>query len=271
MINFTIKKIELSWRNILALQVSSNKHYKMHYFNSSDDNFSFFTKKTLKTIFLHKGHFDIKIYSKNGIVDLNIKENQGVVLMPNIEFSIFNNNSEFFSVQSEVTQASMLEIIDEEGVRVENNIEEFKFIDNPKKVIKPWGHEIWISWFKNYHVLKRIYMVEGNKCSLQYHEKKSETNYIVSGKANVLKGINLPKGISEENALIEYNQIQNIDNNIIEMNANDYWDNQAFEIHRVFSIDSYTAYEASTAELDDVIRLQDDNNRASGFIKSEHI
>ena len=55
------------------------------------------------------------------------------------------------------------------------------------------------------------------------------------------------------------------------MNANDYWDNQAFEIHRVFSIDSYTAYEASTAELDDVIRLQDDNNRASGFIKSEHI
>ena len=46
-----------------------------------------------------------------------------------------------------------------------------------KKVEKGWGHEIWISWFKNYHVLKRIYMIKGNKCSLQYHEKKSETNY----------------------------------------------------------------------------------------------
>ena len=55
------------------------------------------------------------------------------------------------------------------------------------------------------------------------------------------------------------------------MGPNDYWDNKPFEIHRVFSIDSYTAYEASTAELDDVIRIQDDNNRASGFIKSEHI
>ena len=53
------------------------------------------------------------------------------------------------------------------------------------------------------------------------------------------------------------------------MNANDYWTIKLE--HRVFSIDSYTAYEASTAELDDVIRLQDDNNRASGFIKSEHI
>ena len=33
--------------------------------------------------------------------------------------------------------------------------------------------------------------------------------------------------------------------------------------YTAFSIDSYTAYEASTAELDDVIRIQDDNNRAS--------
>ena len=255
----------------MALQVSSNKNYKMHYVNSADENFSFFSKNTLKTIFLHKGSVDIKIYSKNGIVDLNIKENQGVILLPNIDFSFSNNNCEFFSVQSEVTQASMLEIIDQEGIRIENNIEEFKLIDKPKKVIKPWGYEIWISWFKNYHVLKKIFMIEGNKCSLQYHEKKSETNYIVSGKANVLKGINLEKGVSEEDALIQYNQIKNIDNNIVSMEANDYWDNQAFEIHRVFSIDSYTAYEASTAELDDVIRLQDDNNRTSGFIKSEHI
>tara|TARA_B110000971_G_C19961940_1_gene478395 strand:+ start:114 stop:845 length:732 start_codon:yes stop_codon:yes gene_type:complete len=243
----------------------------MHYINSPDDDFSFFAKDTLKTIFVHKGNVDVKILSKNGPVDLNIKENQGIILLPNVEFLLFNNNSEFFAVQSEVTEASMVEIIDEEGIRIENNIEEFKLIEKPKKVVKPWGHEIWISWFKNYHVLKRIYMIEGNKCSLQYHEKKSETNFIVSGKANVLKGINLENNISEEDALISYNQTKNINDYIISMEPNDYWDNQAFEIHRVFSIDSYTAYEASTAELDDVIRLQDDNNRASGFIKSEHI
>ncbi len=254
----------------MALQVSSNKNYVMHYANPSEKNFLFFSKNTLKTIFLHNGSIDIKINSKKGVVDLNIKKNQGIILLPNVNFSIVNYNSELFSVQSEVNESSMVEIIDKDGVRVENVIEEFKFIDEPKKVNKPWGYEVWISWFKNYHVLKKIHMIEGNKCSLQYHEEKSETNYIISGKANVLKGIELNRGISEESALKQYNEIENIDDYIVSMEANDYWDNQAYEIHRVFSIESYTAFEASTSELDDVIRLQDDNNRASGFIKSEH-
>ena len=76
-----------------------------------------------------------------------------------------------------------------------------------KKLVKPWGHEIWVSWFKHHHVLKRIYMTEGNKCSLQYHEEKSETNYIVSGKANVLKDIKVMNGISEKDALKIYNEV----------------------------------------------------------------
>ena len=54
------------------------------------------------------------------------------------------------------------------------------------------------------------------------------------------------------------------------MRPGDYWDNNPYEIHRVFSVESYTAYEASTHQLDDVIRLKDDSNRVSGFIKSEH-
>ena len=114
-------------------------------------------------------------------------------------------------------------------------------------------------------------MTEGNKCSLQYHEKKSETNLIVSGKANVLKGIYLRKDISEEDAIKSYERLEDVNSHITEMSTNDHWDNIPYEIHRVFSIDSYTAYEASTPELDDVIRLQDDNNRASGFINSEHL
>ena len=113
-------------------------------------------------------------------------------------------------------------------------------------------------------------MIEGNKCSLQYHEHKSETNLIVTGKANVLKDIKLKDGISEKDALTNFNEIKDVDNFILQMAPGDYWDNKPYEIHRVFSIDSYTAYEASTHQLDDVIRLKDDNNRLSGFIKSEH-
>ena len=102
------------------------------------------------------------------------------------------------------------------------------------------------------------------------HEEKSETNLIVNGKANVLKDIKLREGISEKDALSYFNSIKNIDSYIVNMSPGDFWDNKPFEIHRVFSIDSYTAYEASTNQLDDVVRLQDDNNRVSGFIKAEH-
>ena len=254
----------------MSLLISSNQNYIMHEVKSIDKDFSFLAKDTLKTIFLHDGNLEVKIVSKKGVFNLNLKDNQGLILLPHVEFVIQNNNSNFFSVQSKVTDLPFVEIADKDGIRFENNIDEFKLIDKPKKVVKPWGHEIWISWFKNYHVLKRIFMIKGNKCSLQYHEKKSETNFIVNGKANVLKGINLKKNISEKDALTEYNNINNVNDYMSTMGPNDHWDNQPFEIHRVFSIESYTAYEASTAELDDVIRLQDDNNRVSGFIQSEH-
>ena len=83
----------------------------------------------------------------------------------------------------------------------------------------------------------------------------------------MLKDIQLDNKITEQNALKKFNEIKNINNNMVMMSVGDFWDNKPYEIHRVYSIESYTAYEASTPELDDVIRLQDDNNRISGFIK----
>ena len=41
-------------------------------------------------------------------------------------------------------------------------------------------------------------------------------------------------------------------------------------IHRVISVVDYLAYEVSTPELDDVIRLADDSGRKSGRIDKEH-
>ena len=42
------------------------------------------------------------------------------------------------------------------------------------------------------------------------------------------------------------------------------------EVHRVYSEEDYIAYEVSTPQLDDVIRVQDDSSRPSGLITSEH-
>ena len=243
----------------------------MHQIDENDLNFTFLTNNTLKTIFLHSGtmNLDLEINSENFRIELSA--NEGIIIMPNINFSIAMNKSYAVTVQSMKDVNPIIEIIiDTNGDRLEKKINNYKIIKNPKRINKPWGHEVWISWFKNHHVLKKIYMIEGNKCSLQYHEEKSETNLIVNGKANVLKDIKLMKGVSEEDALNNFNAIKDVDNYIVSMSPGDYWDNEPYEIHRVFSIDSYTAYEASTPQLDDVIRLQDDNNRVSGFIKSEH-
>ena len=40
--------------------------------------------------------------------------------------------------------------------------------------------------------------------------------------------------------------------------------------HRVIAKESYTALEVSTPHLNDVVRYQDDTNRKSGKINSEH-
>jgi len=40
--------------------------------------------------------------------------------------------------------------------------------------------------------------------------------------------------------------------------------------HRVIAKTSYTALEVSTPHLNDVVRYQDDTNRTSGKINSEH-
>ena len=49
------------------------------------------------------------------------------------------------------------------------------------KINKPWGYELLLEKNKVY-VLKKLFMKKGHRCSLQYHNKKIETVYVLSGK-----------------------------------------------------------------------------------------
>ena len=55
-----------------------------------------------------------------------------------------------------------------------------------KFIKKPWGAEEIIEHNENY-VVKRLTMKKGHRCSLQYHNKKKETIYVISGSLN--KGV----------------------------------------------------------------------------------
>lgn len=100
---------------------------------------------------------------------------------------------------------------------------------------KPWGQEELLEINNNY-VVKRLTMNKGHQCSLQYHEEKHETVYVVEGELHVRIGDDwkvFPPG--EFVAL------------------------PPKTIHRMKAVDMDAIYlESSTPELDDVIRLEDD-------------
>ena len=111
-----------------------------------------------------------------------------------------------------------------------------------KTVIKPWGKEEILKIAPKY-VVKRITIKAGHRMSLQLHELKEETVYVLSG-------------------------------NLIVWSSIDFEDNETFcpgsvihvpprKVHRFGAPaeGDVIILECSTVELDDVIRLADDYNR----------
>lgn len=118
-------------------------------------------------------------------------------------------------------------------------------------VTKPWGYEKWLELNQHY-AYKLIHMKAGNKSSLQSHNKKIETNYVISGEAEVL--------LENEYGIMESRIYK----------AGQGWCVPLKTKHRVIAKTDYTALECSTAHLNDCVRYQDDTGRSSGKIDSEH-
>ena len=141
------------------------------------------------------------------------------------------------------------------------------------KVTKHWGHEIWIAdGLSTPYALKRIMFKAGNRTSLQVHQHKIETAYVLSGTGIMYKSKEkldieqyLLKGMSEKE-VEEYESTFDV----VELYEGVSWDIVPGYVHRVVAITDLETIEASTTELDDVIRLQDDKNRKHGKIEDEH-
>ena len=108
-----------------------------------------------------------------------------------------------------------------------------------KKINKPWGYELIWAETKNY-IAKIIFINQGCRLSLQYHEKKEETVYVMEG------------------------TLFNDDNHHQkEYSAGEYLHVPPGKIHRFCaSKDSpVKLMEVSSNHLDDVIRIEDDYGR----------
>ena len=110
--------------------------------------------------------------------------------------------------------------------------------DLPVRIDKPWGHEIWWAWTDEY-VGKIIHVAAGHKLSVQYHERKDETSYLLKGRMVLYKGSSLEDLVSSE--IAEGHQ----------------WRNRPGEVHTIEALEDSDVLEVSTPHLEDVVRLQD--------------
>ena len=140
-----------------------------------------------------------------------------------------------------------------------------------KKVSKHWGYELWIAdGVRTPYALKRILFRAGNRTSLQVHEHKFETNYVLQGTGKLYKskepfdtnGFLLngmtPEQVADYEATLE----------VIDLEPGAVFDMAPGYVHRVYATTDLEFIEVSTEHLDDVIRLQDDQGRTHGRIQS---
>jgi mannose-6-phosphate isomerase len=102
------------------------------------------------------------------------------------------------------------------------------------------------------YVFKKLFIKKGTKTSLQYHVNKLETNHLISGSAEAW--------LENERGEIEKSNF----------NSGDTWTVPCGRKHRLIALEDMIMLEASTPEVDDVVRVADDSNRADGRIDSEH-
>jgi len=112
----------------------------------------------------------------------------------------------------------------------------------PRRVEKPWGHEIIWAHAERY-VGKLIILETGKRLSFQYHEAKDEWIYVLSGR--LLLTLENVAGVVEER----------------ELGPGEGAHVAVLRKHRYAAIETCTLIEVSTPELDDVVRLSDDFGR----------
>jgi mannose-6-phosphate isomerase len=111
-----------------------------------------------------------------------------------------------------------------------------------RRVDKPWGHElIWVETDR--YVGKVIAITAGRRLSLQYHERKDESIYVLRGRLRL--------HLEDDDGSMT----------VRELGPGESARVPAGRRHRFEAVDDVELIEVSTPELDDVVRVEDDFGR----------
>lgn len=127
---------------------------------------------------------------------------------------------------------------------MKNKLEDIlNHIDEENKFItKPWGSETRLEQNKNY-VVKLLFMKKDHSCSLQYHQFKHETVFVIKGSLKLEYG----------------NTIETL--TTCTLKIGDHFIIPPKLIHRMAGLEDSEYLETSTNYLEDVIRLEDKYGR----------
>ncbi len=104
-------------------------------------------------------------------------------------------------------------------------------------VQKPWGHEtIWAH--SDRYVGKVLHIKAGHALSVQYHNRKDETIHLLAGE--------MIYRVQENGVLTD-----------MRLRAGESYRNEPGVIHQMEAVTDCDVLEASTPDLDDVVRLSD--------------
>ena len=106
-------------------------------------------------------------------------------------------------------------------------------------VEKPWGHEV-IWAHTPLYVGKILHIKAGQALSVQYHEKKDETIYLLSG-----------------DMIYRVGEVGGGELREIALKAGESFRNEPGMVHQMEAVTDCDVLEASTPHLDDVVRLKD--------------
>lgn len=110
-------------------------------------------------------------------------------------------------------------------------------MEKPYRVEKPWGHEL--VWARTDRYVGKILHIEpGHLLSLQYHEKKDETIFVLKGE--------IIFRVKDGGELTERR-----------MNEGESYHVTPGTVHQMEAVRATDLLEVSTPEIDDVVRLED--------------
>ena len=114
--------------------------------------------------------------------------------------------------------------------------------EDGRRVPKPWGHEL--IWAHTDRYVGKLLVIEaGRRLSLQRHELKDESIYVLTGRLRLF--------LEDDEGVVR----------IEEIGPGSHRRVPTGRIHRYEAIDRCELMEVSTPELDDVVRIEDDFGR----------